>query len=87
MPFFTKILFFILQQCLDPNPYQNPNFFRIRIRIRAKLADFFGFGSTTLILVKLIVQKFSKDTLLFIYSAGRQQPQLVPVFVEVHSRF
>jgi hypothetical protein len=47
--FFTQI--FILQQCLDPNPYPNPypnpTFFRIRIQ--PKLSDSFGFGSTTLI--------------------------------------
>jgi hypothetical protein len=43
--FLTQI--FILQQCLDPNPYPNPNFFRIRIQ--QKLLDSFGFGSTTLL--------------------------------------
>jgi hypothetical protein len=39
--FFTQI--FILQQCLDPNPYPNPNFFS-----DSDPAKTFGFGSTTL---------------------------------------
>jgi hypothetical protein len=32
-----------LQQCLDPNPNLNPNFFRIWIRIQPKYSDSFGF--------------------------------------------
>jgi hypothetical protein len=43
--FFKKI--FILQQCRNPNPYPNNNFFRIRIQ--PKHSDYFGFGSTTLL--------------------------------------
>jgi hypothetical protein len=44
--------FFILQQCMDPNLYPNPNFFRIRIR--PKFMDSFGFGSTTLLVTIVI---------------------------------
>jgi hypothetical protein len=35
--FFTKI--FVLHQCLDPNLYSNPNFFRIRIRPKVTDSD------------------------------------------------
>jgi hypothetical protein len=49
--FFTKM--FILQQCLNPNPYPNPNFFRIRIQ--PKYSDYFGFGSTTLEIISIII--------------------------------
>jgi hypothetical protein len=51
--FFTR--FFILQQCLDPNP----NFFS-----DSDPARIFGFGSTTLILTKMSWLVYSKINLL-----------------------
>jgi hypothetical protein len=40
---------FLLQQCLNPIPDPNSRlFFKIRIRIRSKLTNSFGLGSTTL---------------------------------------
>jgi hypothetical protein len=40
-------IFFILQQCLDPNPIQIRTFFRIRIQ--PKYSEYFVLGSTTLV--------------------------------------
>jgi hypothetical protein len=46
--FICDFVQFFLQQCLDLNPYPIPIRFFVRIRIRLKLTDSFGPGSTRL---------------------------------------